>query len=100
VTKNTVEMLESENAALPSPLFHGWGGDRQQGVCEQGVREGAGTIRNQAEGWREEAKRRSIGSERFLVEFEGFEDGGVKRPESRDQNPEIRDQRSETKEED
>ncbi len=33
------------------------------------------------------------------VEYAGFEEGGVEKPETRDQKSEIRDQRSETKEE-
>jgi len=78
----------------------GWGGDRQQGVCKRAVCEGAGTIRKKAEGWREEAKGQSSDSEWFIVEFEGFEDGGVKILESRDQNPESRDQRQKKKTED
>jgi hypothetical protein len=31
------------------------------------------------------------------VEYAGFEEGGVERPESRDKNPEIRDQRQKKK---
>ena len=57
-TKNTAEMLESEDngtvlkdlgngedAAVPGEVFHGRRGDRQQGVCERGVCERAGAIR-------------------------------------------------------
>jgi hypothetical protein len=62
-TMNTAELLESEgqrhgvagsghggDAALPGEVFHGWRGDRQQGVCERGVFKRAGTLRAEAQG--------------------------------------------------
>jgi hypothetical protein len=38
------------DAAVAGALFHGWRGDREQGVCERGVRGGAREVPGEAQG--------------------------------------------------
>lgn len=48
-----------QGLALPFEVFHGRRGDRQPGVCEQGVSRRARPLRAAAQGWREEDAWRS-----------------------------------------
>ena len=74
-----------------SELFYGWGGDREPWICGRGVPEVARTIWLKKDGWREKMTGQGRSGGRGAVECEGFEDWGVKTPETRDQNPGIGD---------
>jgi hypothetical protein len=82
-TKNEEEMLSSNDneTVLGSwdggdvdetgEIFHGRCGDREQRVCERGVRGGAGEVHGEEEGWRAEDAGQRRGGEGSVVEYEG-----------------------------
>jgi hypothetical protein len=55
---------KKKHAAAAGEVFHGWRGDRQQGVCQRGVRSVAGALHAEAVGrraahaWQRQARRR------------------------------------------
>jgi hypothetical protein len=65
-------------------VFHGWRGDREQGVCERGVCERPGPIRSEAQGWRafDAGQRQRIWSCAFGANgTAGFSGGGGAQPQ-------------------
>jgi hypothetical protein len=91
-TKNTAELLESgDNETVLKDLGMAkmlrcrvrWCGDWQQGVCERGVCERAGTFHGEAQGWREEAAGKRQAGGRLVMERAGFAGVHWVIPESR-----------------
>jgi hypothetical protein len=90
-TKNEEEMLSSNDneTVLGSwdggdvdetgEIFHGRCGDREQRVCERGVRGGAGEVHGEEEGWRAEDAGQRRGGEGGAVEHPGSAGRGMKK---------------------